>query len=87
MASPFWIDRDEDEDLAREYKLSTGSSVHFKRYPPHGLWKVSFSKGAIPKELEGEWSDYKRLYNKTIAYLENKRNPSKVIEEIKEDGP
>jgi hypothetical protein len=81
---PFWIDK-EDEEIVREFKLSTGISIYFKKYPPHGMWRVSFERGAIPKKLEGEWSDYRRLYGATLAYLQNKRNPSDIVEEVKEE--
>lgn len=65
----------------RIFKTKSGSDVKFTRHPRFGSWSVSFSRGAIPASLAGDWLEFDLLYEKTKHYLRTRKdNPTELIE-------
>lgn len=52
-----WFDKSEAE-VHKVLDLPSGNKVHFKQYPPHGMWRMTFERGQLPKELEGSYTSY-----------------------------
>lgn len=77
----FWIDRDEAE-TKRVFLISSGTKITFERYPPHGNWKLSFERGSVPAQLQGEWLEFELFFRKTKTYLATRRYPATIVEEL-----
>lgn len=62
-----------DSELRRRvFQLPGQNKVYFDKDPQFGMWRVHFDKGGIPDYLEGQYTSFKELYDKTNAYLQTR---------------
>lgn len=71
------------KDLAKERQLilESGSVITFKCKDPYGFWTVHYDKGAMPKNLRGQYTTFEYAYADVQKYLNTKFN--EVVEERK----
>lgn len=85
-----WFDKEEAE-IHRVVDLPSGNKVHFRQYPPHGMWRISFDKGQLPAELNSAFTSYglaeaawKAYYDKS-PHLQVPPPMKRLKEALKED--
>lgn len=54
------------------FKLSSGNRLYFSCNPPFGYWTMNYSRGALPAQLNGQYTSFTRAYKEIESYLGGK---------------
>ena len=60
------------QEIVRTIEMENGNKVNFTSGPRHPFWRVSFEKGGMPKELQGQYTDFDRAVLAVKTYLERR---------------
>lgn len=73
---PEFLDLDEspkDSGRHRTLEVEGGNKIHFKCSDPYGFWAVNWDKGAMPDELQGNYTSFEEAEKAVRAYLQAKK--------------
>ena len=76
-----WFDRP-PEETSKTYKLRNGVRMTIHTIPPHGHWKIKWSKGPVPPELSGAYLSHSDAYKHAEQYLKTRDHKTAIVEEV-----
>lgn len=65
--------------IRRSIEMENGNTVHFTTGPVYPFWTISFDKGGIPKELSGQYTEYKDAVARVEHYLKKRPTRNRTI--------